>query len=341
MRLLVLGGTRFLGRHFVDAALGRGHAVTVFTRGKAPLPWARGVEHRIGNRDPDVAPGLAALGAGEWDAALDTSGYLPRCVKASSALLAGRVAHYAFVSSLSVYADASRPGLDESAAVAPLADPASEDIAAHYGALKGRCEDEVRAAFGECTLVSRPGLIVGPHDTSDRFGYWVARFLRPDLLGERGDAAIVPSPPGRPLQWIDARDLALWLLDAIEAKATGTFNAASPPELWTMGELIDALAERARAAGRPVTPRWIDESALVAQGIVPWTELPLWIPASDAESAGFMHFRSERAIARGLRFRPLGETIDDTARWLDAPRPQGAWRSVLSAERERALLAAG
>jgi nucleoside-diphosphate-sugar epimerase len=339
MRLLVLGGTRFLGRHVVDAALARGHAVTIFTRGMSEVPWGNAVEHRIGNRDPRIEPGLVALSGGEWDGVVDTSGYLPRCVSASSASLGGRTALYAFVSSLSVYADASRAGQDESAALATLADPSTEDVMANYGALKARCEDEIRAAFADRALIVRPGLIVGPFDASDRFGYWVARFLRPDLLGSRGGRAIVPAPPERPLQWIDVRDLAEWLLAAAESRITGNFNAVSPPQSWTMGALIDALVERARAAGRPVLPQWIDEAVLVAEGVKPWTEVPLWLPMSDAESAGFMHFRSDRAVAQGLRFRSLEDTVDATARWLDAPRAAGAWRTVLGAERERMLLA--
>src|SRR5262249_35253943 len=158
-------------------------------------------------------------------------------------------------------------------------------IMAHYGPLKARCEDIVRAGFPERTLIVRPGLIVGAHDTSDRFAYWVARFVRPELLGERGDRAIVPGPPERPLQWIDVRDLADWLVAAAEARIVGTFNAVSPPAKWTMGALIDALVLRSRAAGRRVTPHWIDDATLVAEGIAPWTGLPLWLPASDAESA--------------------------------------------------------
>jgi 2'-hydroxyisoflavone reductase len=339
MRILVLGGTRFLGRHLVDAALARGHDVTIFTRGVVPVPWGAAVTHRVGNRDPRVAPGLAALGSGDWDAVVDTSGYVPRCVGAGAQRLVGRVAHYAFVSSLSVYADASRPGLAEDAPVAQRDDPASEDVAAHYGALKAACEDEVRAAFGDRALVVRPGLIVGPHDPTDRFAYWVARFVRPHVLGARPVAAVVPAPATRPLQFVDARDLAEWLLDAAAVRLAGTFNACSPSGRWTMGSLVDALTDRGRAAGFAIAPRWVDDAALVAHGVTPWTGLPLWIPASEPESGGFMHFDCTRALAQGLRIRPLAETIDATAAWLDARNDAGAWRNVLSAEVERSLLA--
>jgi 2'-hydroxyisoflavone reductase len=339
MRILVLGGTRFLGRHLVDAALARGHDVTIFTRGVVPAPWGAAVTHLVGNRDPRVAPGLAALDRGQWDAAVDTSGYLPRCVEVGVQRLVARVAHYTFVSSMSVYADAGRPGVAEDAPVAQLADSGTEDIAAHYGALKAACEDRVRAVFGDRALVVRPGLIVGPHDPTDRFAYWVARFLRPHILGLRTAAAVVPAPATRPVQFIDARDLAEWLVDAASAGLPGTFNACSPSGLWTMGSLVDALTDRGRAAGIAVAPHWVDDAALVAHGVTPWTGLPLWIPASDAESGGFMHFDCTRAAAQGLRIRPLAATIDATAAWLDARNDAGAWRNVLSAEAERALLA--
>ena len=339
MKLLVLGGTRFLGRHFVDAALARGHAVTVFTRGVSPIPWPERVRHLVGNRDPRVAPGLVALAGGEWDAAVDLSGYLPRCVNASCAELAESVGHYTFVSSVSVYADVSRPGVDETAPVATLDDPSSEDIPAHYGALKGRCEDEVRAAFGGRAFVVRPGLIVGPFDPTDRFGYWVARFVCPGLTGDRSDSAVVPAPQNRYVQFIDARDLAAWMLDMVERKADGTFDACTPAGMWTMGTLVEHLEASARAAGGKTVAQWVDDETLVRHGVTPWTGLPLWIPASDAESAGFMHLPCSRALAHGLVFRPLRETIDDTAAWLRQRDNSAAWRNVLSAANEREILA--
>ncbi len=340
MRLLVLGGTRFLGRHIVEAARSRGHAITVFTRGRSALPedWSASVEHRIGDRDPRIDPGLHALGDGEWDAAIDTSGYVPRVVRAGASLLASRVAHYTFVSSISVYADESRPGFDESAAVAPLADPASEDVMKDYGALKAACEREVLDAFDERACIVRPGLIVGPHDPSDRFGYWVARFAQPALLGERPRRAIVPEPPERPLQLIDARDLAGWMVDSAGRRATGTFNATSPDGLFTMGKLVYALMELARASASGVEPAWIDERALVAADVEPWTGLPLWIPHDDAEHRAMMRASAERARDAGLAIRPLAATLADTNAWLAARPNDGAWKNVLTADAERAIL---
>ena len=340
MRLLVLGGTRFLGRHLVDAAIKADHDITIFTRGKIPLPWPTTlVTHLVGNRDPRMEPGLTALEHGEWDAVIDTSGYVPRCVEAAVELLANRAAHYTFISSLSVYADSSRPGLDETTPVATLDDPASEDITAHYGALKARCEDVVRAAFGDRALIVRPGLIVGPHDPTDRFAYWVARFLHPGQLGARGGTAVVPAPQERPVQFIDARDLAHWVCTAAMSRIAGNYNANSPPGMWTMGTLVDTLVERSRRSGIGVVAKWVDEATLIEHGVVPWTGLPLWIPASDPESAGFMEFSCARAVAQGMHFRALGQTIDDTAAWLGAREETNAWKSVLSADKERELLA--
>jgi 2'-hydroxyisoflavone reductase len=338
VKLLVLGGTQFLGRHVVEAARARRIAVTIFTRGRAPVPWGAFVERRAGNRDPGIAPGLGALAEGTWDAVIDTSGYLPRCVGASARLLEERVAHYLFVSSLSAYADDGPVEQDESAPVAELADPASEDIAAHYGPLKAACERQVVAAFDQRATIVRPGLIVGPFDPTDRFGYWVARFLHPELLGERGVDAVVPAPPSRRIQFIDARDLANWMLDLAAARIGGTFNACSPPGRWTFGSLVEALARQQRSGGPAVVPAWIAESTLLAHGITPWTELPMWLPEADRSTAGFMSFSCAKALGHGLSFRPLEQTLSDIAAWLAQRDNASVWRNVLSGAKEDALL---
>ena len=336
MKLLVLGGTRFLGRHFVAAALSRGHAVTVFTRGRTAVLWNMRVDARVGDRDPRVAPGLGALAQGEWDGVVDTSGYVPRVVAAGADELRGRVGRYLFVSSLSVYADSSRPGLDETAPVAQLTDPATEDILPNYGALKAACETVVQERFGTAATVVRPGLIVGPYDATDRFGYWVARFRLPHLLGARGPEAVLPAPPSRPIQFVDARDLAAWMLALLEQDRGGTFNACSDAGRWTFGDLVAALT----APGGGVQPAWTDEATLQAHAVEPWTGLPLWIPQSDGESAGFMAVDCRHAAQTGLTLRPLAETIADTARWLAARDNAGAWQHTLAAAREQAIVAA-
>jgi 2'-hydroxyisoflavone reductase len=335
VKLLVLGGTRFLGRHFVDAALAHGHAVTLFTRGREPVPWGRRVEALTGDRDPFKPPGLAALENGRWDAVLDTSGYVPRIVGAGADLLATRAQRYLFVSSLSVYAKPDRAGLDEHAPLAVLSDPDTEDVLPNYGALKAACEAAVRARFGLRTTIVRPGLIVGPYDATDRFGYWVARFRHPQLLDNRGPYAVVPGPRGRPVQLIDARDLAAFMLGLLESDRCGTFNACSTADQWTMRDVVDALRSVPGAMPEPV---WVDDATLLAEGVEPWVGLPLWIPANDPNSAGFLQFDCRRAAEAGLVPRPLTSTIADTAQWLAQRDNASAWKLVLGGDKERAIV---
>ena len=336
MKLLVLGGTHFLGRHLVDAALARGDDVTIFTRGRMPVPWESRVTALTGDRDPRLGRGLAALDRGIFDAVVDCSGYVPRVVDASARLLAPRAARYVFVSSLSVYASTHRPNLDESAPLATLEDPATEQVAEHYGALKAACERAATDAFGERATIVRPGLIVGPYDATDRFGYWVARFVHPHLLGDRPLRAVVPEPPERPLQFVDARDLAAWMLDLAARDEGGAFNAASPAWQWRMSDFVKALKD---ASPAPPRAAWLPESALVAAGVVPWTGLPLWIPESERDAAGFMTIDCARAQRAGLATRPLARTIADTAAWLATRDNANAWRHVMSADVERQLVA--
>ena len=337
MKLLVLGGTRFLGRHVVDAALARGDEVTIFTRGRLPVPWQRGVVALTGDRDPRAAPGLGALARGAWDAVIDCTGYVPRIVEAGARLLAARVSRYVFVSSMSVYAKTDRPNMDEGTPVAALDDPDTEQALEHYGGLKAACEAVVARSFGTRATLVRPGLIVGPFDGSDRFGYWVARFIHPHLLGDRPARTVVPAPRERPIQLIDARDLAGWTVDLAARDVAGTFNACSPAFQWRMGTLIEALCEAASSAP---TPAWIADDVLLARGIAPRTGLPLWLPASDADSAGCMTMDCARAKAAGLATRPLADTIADTASWLATRDNASAWKHVLTAEAERAVLEA-
>jgi 2'-hydroxyisoflavone reductase len=338
MRFLVLGGTRFLGRHLVDAAVERGHTVTTFTRGKSRTHEHPAVLPLGGDRDPSKGAGLAALSSGEWDAAFDLSGYVPRVVDASCELLASRVRRYLFVSTLSVYADTSRPGTTEDAPRTPLPDPATEDVTAHYGALKAACEDRVVARYGPRATVVRPGLIVGPHDPTDRFPYWVARFTQPHVLGERDEEAAVPAPPERPIQIIDARDLAQWMVTLAERDVAGTYNAVSPRGEFTMEGFVDALLQCAARDGVGPTPVWIEPDILKKSGVEPWTELPLWLP-DEPEYGGFFSVDDLRARETGLVARPLADTIADTAAWLGGKWRPDAWQHVLSVERERRLVA--
>ncbi len=338
MRLLVLGGTRFLGRHVVDAALARGDVVTIFTRGASGNPWGGDVTALVGNRDPAVSPGLAALEHGEWDAVLDTSGYVPRVVRASAELLARRVGRYLFVSSLSVLSDVSRAGVDEFGEVGTLDDPATEEVGKHYGPLKAACEQVVESVYGTRALVVRPGLIVGPFDPTDRFGYWVARFVHPGLLGARPAEAVVPGAAEYCLQLIDARDLSAWMLKLLDVEAGGVFNATSPARQWTMGTLVDALT--AVGGAQAPQPAWTEEALLLEYKVEPWTGLPLWIPASYTDMGGFMEVDCTKAARAGLVTGPLAQTVADTAAWLAARDNTGAWKIVLGADAEREILAA-
>jgi 2'-hydroxyisoflavone reductase len=339
MRLLLLGGTQFLGRHVVEIGLGRGHEVTVFTRGRRALPdeLRDRVSALFGDRDPRIGSGLDALGHGQWDAVIDTSGYVPRIVNASATLLAPRVARYLFVSSISVYEKLDRAGLDENATLATLETPDSEEIAKHYGPLKAACEAVVTGTFGARATLVRPGLIVGPHDPTDRFAYWPARFIHPQLLGARGPYAVAPAPRERPLQFIDARDLAGWMLDLVEHDTTGTFNATSSPRQWTFGELVDSCVA---AAQSPPAPLWVPDTVLLDFHVAPWIGLPLWIPASETDGAGLHEVSVDRARDAGLSTRPLANTVRDTAAWLLRRENVGAWQKVLSDARERQIVSA-
>jgi nucleoside-diphosphate-sugar epimerase len=319
VKLLVLGGTKFLGRAVVEAALAGGHETTIFTRGRTNAELFPEVEHLRGDRDG----GLAALGGRTWDGVVDTSGYVPRVVRQSTELLRDAVARYVFVSSVSAYADPSRP-LSEASPLAELADPASEDVEADYGALKAACERVVEDVYGERGTSVRAGLIVGPHDPTDRFTYW------PRRLAGGGDV-LAPGNADAPVQLVDARDLAGFLLRVAERGPGGVLNATGPAEPLTLRELL----ERTRAAiGSDARLVWTDGQRILDAGVGPWTELPLWLPG--AEYAGMLRADVSRALAAGLTFRPLEETARDTLAWsLEA----GEQRPTLTREREAEILA--
>jgi 2'-hydroxyisoflavone reductase len=320
VRLLVLGGTKFLGRHVVAQALAQGHEVTTFTRGQTnPELWPD-AEHLHGDRDG----GLDALRGREWDGVVDTSGYVPRLVRQSVELLRDAVQRYAFVSTISVYADFSTP-IDESSPVAELDDPATEDVMEHYGALKAACERVVEEAFGDRSARVRAGLIVGPYDPTDRFTYWPRRIAA-------GGEVLAPGDPEARTQFVDARDLAAWLVHLAVDGPGGVFNATGPATPLT----LRALFEQARdALGSDATFTWVDEETILAAEVQPWTELPLWLPGDDY--AGMARADINRAVDAGLRFRPLAETVRDTYEW-DASDP--GERPTLSREKEAAVLSA-
>jgi len=323
MRILILGGTEFLGRHLVDVALTSGHEVTLFNRGQTNPDLYPNVEKLRGDRDGD----LDALRRRSWDAVIDTSGYVPRVVRQLVELLKDSVLHYTFVSSISVYADFSGNGMDENASVGTLEDVTTENVSEDYGALKALCEKEVQSMFGERSLIIRPGLIVGPHDPTDRFTYWVRRFAQ-------GRDVLVPGRRDYPVQFIDVRDLAEWMFRMVENKASGVFNATGPEKALTMEAFVGNLEEVIASSG---TATWANEAFLQSQSVKEWVELPLWI--SDKTGwPGFSTVSVSLAIAYGLTYRPLRETILDTFGW-DQTRPQDAHlKAGLSRERESELL---
>lgn len=326
MRILILGGTVFLGRALVDAATARGHEVTIFTRGKHNPELYPGLERLRGDRDG----GLAPLEGRVWDVVIDTSGYLPRVVRASASLLAASVERYIFISSISVYPDLTIEGIDESAAVATIGDPSVEEITGEtYGPLKALCEAAVEAALPGRALLIRPGLIVGPFDPSDRFTYWVERA---DLGGE----VLAPGRADRAVQVIDVRDLGEWTIRMAEARASGIYNATGPDRRLALGEILEVSKAISRSDARFT---WVDEAFLGEEKVTAWTEIPVWVP-DEPDSVGLFTVDCRKAFADGLGFRPLEETVRDTLAWcrsLPADRPR---RAGLAAAREAELLAA-
>ena len=339
MKLLVIGGTRFAGWHAVSAALARGHAVTVFHRGRSGPPPA-GARELIGDRHGDLSA-LAVDGPDtRWDAVLDTCGYRPADVARLADALAEWTGRYAFVSSLSVYADSSVPA-DEDSRLGVIDDPATEVVDGRtYGPLKALCEAEAVRRFGaERTLIVRPGLIVGPRDPTQRFTYWPARLARAADEGAAAAPLLAPGPPAAPVQWIDARDLADFVVGALEQGLAGPFNVVGAPGRHTFGSLLQACADAAGATSPPL--RWVDIGTLQSHGLEPWSDLPLALP-DDAEHAAFMRVDAARARAAGLLERPLADTVSDTlAWWRSLPPAQQAFdKAGLAPEREAAVLAA-
>lgn len=329
LRLLILGGTGFLGPKTVEVALARGHQVTVFNRGKTEkrIPFGfEGVLHLYGNRDPnlpaddardpggallhpDARPkGLEELEGKGFDVVIDNSGYYPRMVKASAELLAPRSGFYVFISSISAYATNDAVGADEDRPLATLADPTVEKMGdgfANYGGLKVLCEQAAQAAFpGRCAVV-RPGYIVGPGDSTDRFTYWPVRIAR-------GGAVALPGSPDDPLQWIDVRDLAEFLVTLAEGKTAGVFNACGPSSPGRFGGVVEACSKHAKEAVEPVwiPADFVEQQAAAGAGV----DFPIWI-APKGEYAGFHTWSNDRAEKAGLRFRPLDDTIAALLAW--------------------------
>jgi 2'-hydroxyisoflavone reductase len=323
VRVLVLGGTLFVGRHLVEAALERGHDVTLFNRGRTDPGLFAELETLHGDR---AAGDLESLREGAWDAVVDTSARVPRWVREAATLLADRVGHYSFVSTCSVYSDTTLPGTNESSPVHVLEDESTEEItsAEVYGGLKVLCERELERALPGRSLSARAGLIVGPYDSSGRFTYWVHRIAR-------GGDVLAPEPRDQPVQLIHGRDLADWLLDMAEKGESGVYNATGPESPLTMERLLEAIVAETGSDARLV---WVDEGYLVEHGVEAWSDLPLWLaPGGNPEVANFLAVDVTKAVTAGLTFRPLARTIRETLEQAET-FPQAG----LDETRERELL---
>ncbi len=324
MRILIIGGTVFLGRALVAAALAAGHNVCLFNRGRSAPDAFPALETILGDRERD----LDQLAGRSWDAVIDTCGYLPRHVRLSAGALRGSVKHYTFISTLSVYPPAGAPGRDESADLLPPPDEAVDEVTGEtYGPLKALCENAVLEAFPDAGLIIRSGLIVGPHDPTNRFTYWVTR-------AAKGGDAIAP-PAGQPLQFIDVRDIAEFTLRQIESGATGISNVTGPARRLNFGELLPRIRDALKS---DVQFHHVTDAFLRKHEVGEFMGLPLWINRELAES--FMTFSIERALRQGLTFRPLAQTIRDTFAWAGALPRDVAKPADLPAAREAALLRA-
>jgi 2'-hydroxyisoflavone reductase len=326
--ILVLGGTNFLGPHIVDAALARGHTVTLFNRGKTHPGLYPNVEKLRGDRDGH----LEALAGRKWDAVVDPSGFVPRLVKASAELLAPNVGRYLFISTISVYKDDDKPNADESAPVATIADPTNEDVKTNYGALKVLSEQAAEAAMPGRVAILRPGLIVGPGDPTGRFSHWPSRM-------QDGGEVLGPGDGTAAVQWIDGRDLGAWIVQLIEQRTVGVMNAVGPAKRTSIKQVLDACNQ---AAGNKATITWVDGDFLAQQKVGGWSELPMWIDPKG-EDAGFGTLSNARALAAGLELRPILDTARDTLTWLATlpPDEQPKARSTgIARDKELAVLAA-
>ncbi|PWT92289.1 MAG: epimerase [Blastocatellia bacterium] len=338
MKLLIIGGTIFLGRHLAAAAIARGAEVTLFNRGNHPTIGSTQIETIKGDRNYD----LHELKGRRWDAVIDTCGYLPRSVNTSAEVLSDSVDVYTFISSQSVYVNVSAPGVDESAPLATLTDeqleeanaidasgPSSVNYGKLYGGLKALCEQTVETVMANRVLTIRPGLIVGPNDPTDRFTYWVVRVAR-------GGEVLAPDSPATYLQFIDVRDLAEWILRMVEQKRTGTYNATSPAGSLTMGDLFQECKE---VSNSDAFFTWVSEDFLLQQPVMAWTEMPLWLPRQGAPHLnGFMFINCSKALTTGLTFRSLTTTVHDTLAWYRSEPSDNDLKAGIKEDRECALL---
>ena len=335
LRILILGGTGFIGPHQVRYAVARGHQVTLFNRGRTNpglFKGISGIEERIGDRAPK--PGnYDALKTGEWDVVIDNPTTRPRWVREAAAAVKGRAGHYVFISTISTYAANDTPGADESAALATTTTPEIEEgpqFGPLYGPLKALAEREAQQAFPGRATIIRPGLIVGVGDATDRFTYWPVRIAR-------GGDVLAP-PADHPVQIIDARDLSEWVIRCCEQKVYGVFNATGPASRFTVRQMLEGTRA---ALGATATFTHVPSAFLAAQQVNPWSDLPVWVPP-DGDTAGFTQRSIAKALAAGLTFRPFADTVKATMDFYQQQTEErkAQLRAGLTAEREAAVLTA-
>lgn len=336
LRILILGGTGFTGPHQVRYALSRGHEITLFNRGRRPQAWPAKVEERTGDR---AIGDLKSLAEGEWDVCIDNPTSLPSWVRDVGIALKDRVKQYIFISTISVYADNSKAGADETNGVSRYEgkDAYAETMEsmranmALYGPLKALAEKEARERFGDIATIIRPGLIVGPGDETDRFSYWPVRL-------ERGGEVLAPGDGTDPVQFIDARDLAEWTVRMAEQRAFGTYNATGPDYEMSMAAMLYGI-RAVTTSGAKIT--WAASDFLEAQNVSPWGDMPVWVPG-QGDSTGFARISVDKAVKAGLTFRPLATTAADTLAWFHAQSAerQATLKAGITRDREAAVLAA-
>lgn len=326
MKILVLGGTGFLGPEIVESLVASRHTVTLFNRGRTNPNLFPDLEKLTGDRR---AGDLKSLEGREWDVVIDVFASQPKWVKATAELLAKRCKTYVFISTISVFNDNSTPGMDENGPIYPEDKSLDEEDRVsneNYGPMKVRSEAIVREYFPQTATIVRPGLIVGPTDPTDRFTYWPARI-------DRGGEVLAPGPGTDPVQFIDLRDLGKFVARLIDDGHVGTYNATGPSGTWTMAEFLAACKG---ATSSVVDLVWADPEWLLEKQVQPFMEVPLWAPG--AEMAGFMRIDCSKAIAHGLTFRPVSQTARDTMDWVKTRPDTYRWQAGMKPEREEALL---
>jgi 2'-hydroxyisoflavone reductase len=338
VKILIIGGTQFLGRHLTTSALARNHEVTLFNRGRHSSAPIANVEIIRGDRNHD----LGLLKGRTWDAVIDTCGYLPRSVHASALALRDSVNQYVLISSLSAYADFSSPDMNEAAPLSTLPPEklaaanaidqsgliSAVDYGASYGGLKAMCEHALQDVMPNRALILRPGLIVGSGDYTDRFTYWVARIAR-------GGEVLAPGRPERYLQLIDVHDLAQWTIKMVEERAAGIYNANGEPSRLTMVSFLEACKTTSKSDAKFT---WVSDNFLLEKQVAMWSEMPLWIPGVQQDLKGFMFVNCSKAIQAGLMLRPINDTIQDVLDWYKINRTHEILKAGMDHDKEQDLL---